>query len=95
MLRRFEPDRNSEMPSKLATELETYERELQSLLTNAPGKYVLIQGSTILSKWDTYEDAIQEGYRVCGLNQTFLVKKVEAFEFVHFNSRAVLPICHP
>jgi hypothetical protein len=51
------------------------------------GKYALIRGSEVLSTWSTYEDAIQEGYKVCGLNDRFLVKKIELFEQVHFNSR--------
>ncbi len=83
------------MQGRLATELQTYQRELPNLLANSQGKFVLIQASDILSVWDTYEDAIQEGYRVCGLDKPFLVKKIEAAEFVHFNSRSVTPVCHP
>lgn len=81
------------MPGTLANELETYRRELPTMLENAQGKFVLIQNSNVLSTWDTYEDAIQEGYKVCGLDTPFLVKKVEAVEFVHFISRNILPAC--
>lgn len=81
------------MPEYLEKELETYRRELPTLKDQS-GKYVLIRGSDVLGTWSTYEDAIQEGYRVCGLSTPFLVKKIEAFEQVHFNSRCIEQPCH-
>jgi hypothetical protein len=80
------------MPPTFEKELETYRRELPKF-TEQAGKFILIRDSEVLGVWSTYEDAIQEGYRVCGLKQPFLVKKIEAYEFVHFNSRSVEPIC--
>jgi hypothetical protein len=76
----------------LEKELETYQRELPTLKAQA-GKYVLISGEQVLSTWSSYEDALQEGYRVCGLDRRFLVKKIEPFPRVVFNSRSVQPVC--
>jgi hypothetical protein len=81
------------MPPTLEKELETYRRELPKLKEHV-GKYVLIREAEVLGTWSTYEDAIQEGYRVCGL-KPFLVKKIEVFETVHFNSRSIDPSCQP
>ena len=80
------------MASTLEKELSTYERELPSLKAQS-GKFVLISGDDVLSTWSTYEDAIQEGYRVCGLDRRFMVKKIEPYPHVLFNSRSVEPIC--
>ncbi len=81
------------MSEPLEKELETYRSELPNLKEQI-GKYVLIRDSQVLSVWSSYEDAIQEGYRVCGLKEPFFVKKIEAFEQVQFNSRDVDPLCH-
>ncbi|HXD86675.1 MAG TPA: hypothetical protein VN641_09285 [Urbifossiella sp.] len=81
------------MAPTLAQELETYQRELPSLEAQA-GKYVLISGADVLSTWSSYEDALQEGYRLCGLDKRFLVKKIELVPRVLFNSRSVQPVCH-
>jgi hypothetical protein len=72
-------------------ELETYRQEFPKLKEQA-GRFVLIRGSEVLGTWSTYEDAIQAGYQSCGLNP-FLVKKIEIFETIHFNSRSVDPTC--
>jgi hypothetical protein len=75
----------------LQKELATYKRELPNLLGRV-GKYVLIRGDQVLSVWEAYQDAIQEGYRVCGLDP-FLVKQIQAVEQVHYITRAVEPVC--
>ncbi len=80
------------MATTLESELATYERELHALKAQS-GKFVLISGQDVLSTWGTYEDAIQEGYRVCGLDRRFMVKKIEAYPRVLFNSRSVEPVC--
>lgn len=76
----------------LEKELETYRRELPKLIGH-PGKYVLIRDGETLGVWSAYEDAIQEGYRVCGLNP-FLVKKIEDEEHICVITRAIQPVCH-
>ncbi len=80
------------MAPTLEKELETYKRELHTLKAQS-GKFVLISGDEVLSTWSSYEDAIQEGYRVCGLDRRFLVKKIEPYPRVLFNSRSVEPVC--
>jgi hypothetical protein len=80
------------MTKMLEKELETYRKELPNLKDRS-GKFVLIRGSEVLSVWSSYEDAIQEGYKVCKLDTPFLVKKIEAFEAAHFNSRMVVAAC--
>ena len=79
------------MAASLEKELETYRQQFLKLKEQV-GRYVVIRGSDVLGTWGTYEDAIQAGYQSCGLSP-FLVKKIEAFEKVHFNSRSVDPTC--
>ena len=80
------------MATTLELELATYERELHTLKAQS-GKFVLISGQDVLSTWGTYEDAIQEGYRVCGLDRRFMVKKIEAYPRCSVNSRFVETAC--
>jgi hypothetical protein len=75
----------------LETELATYERERPQLLDRA-GKYVLIKGENVVSTWETYRDAIQEGYRVF-LLEPFLVKKIQVQEVPHHFTRDIKPVC--
>ncbi len=75
----------------LEKELATYQRNLATLLEKA-GKYVLIHGDDVASFWETYQDAIQEGYRLFGL-EPFLVKQIQAVEVVHIITRPVQPVC--
>lgn len=75
----------------LEKELATYKRELSRIVDQA-GKFVLIHGDDIVSTWETYQDAIQEGYRIFRL-EPFLVKQIEAEERVHYISRHLNPIC--
>ena len=75
----------------LEKELETYRTRLPELAASE-GKFVLIQGDQISGIFDTYADAIKEGYGKFGLNP-FLVKQIQAIERVQFVSRFVDP-CH-
>jgi hypothetical protein len=75
----------------LEKEVETYHRELPNLLANA-GKYVLIHKESVISWWDSYTDALQEGYRLFGL-EPFLVKQIQAVEPVHHVTRDLGPAC--
>jgi hypothetical protein len=75
----------------LEVELATYHRELPALLPHA-GKYALVHQDQISGLWATYSDALQEGYRLFGLDP-FLVKKVQAAEAVHRFTRGVEPVC--
>ena len=75
----------------LEKELATFQRELPNLL-NRVGKYALVQGDSLISVWDTYEDALQEGYKLFGL-KPFLVKQIQAVELVHCMTRGVPVTC--
>ena len=76
----------------LDRELETYRREFPKLKDQV-GKFVLIQGDNVLSVWSTFDDAIQQGYRECGIDQPFLIKKIEDIESVHFQTRLIEVPC--
>jgi hypothetical protein len=71
----------------LEKERETYKTKLPELLANE-GKFVLIHDDTVIDVYDSYEDAIKEGYGKFGLTP-FLVKQIESTEQVHFISRFV------
>lgn len=75
----------------LEKELETYKQKLSELAADE-GKYVLIKGDKVVSVYDTYADALKEGYDKFGL-ETFLVKKIEAVEQVQYITRNVLFSC--
>ena len=71
----------------LEKEMETYTAKLPELLSHE-GKFVLIQDDRVVDVYDSYEDAIKEGYAKFGLSP-FLVKQIEWSEQVHFVSRFV------
>lgn len=73
----------------LEKELETYKTKLPELAASE-GKFVLIQGDQVAGIFDTYADAIKEGYGKFGLDP-FLVKQIHAIERVQFVSRFVDP----
>jgi hypothetical protein len=75
----------------LEKELETYKSKLSELAASE-GKFVLIHGDQLLGTYDTYSDAIKEGYEKLGL-KPFLVKQVQAVERIQLVSRFVTP-CH-
>lgn len=78
-------------PLALEKELETYRRELPTLLAQE-GKYVLIHGDKVAGIWDTYEDALKAGYQEFGL-KPFMVKRIQWAETVQNFTRDIL--CHP
>ena len=45
----------------LDKELDTFRNNLSHLLAQ-PGKFVLIHGDAVAGVWDTYQQAIEEGY---------------------------------
>jgi hypothetical protein len=75
----------------LEKELEKYRRELPKLLESV-GEYVLIRDDNVISVWATYEDALQEGYRLFGL-EPFLVKQILVAEKVHHINRDIKFAC--
>ena len=61
----------------LATELETFHRELPRLLDDGEaGRFAVLKGAQVVSTWDTYRDAIQYGYEKFGV-EPFLVQPID------------------
>ena len=75
----------------LDRELETYKNKLSELKANE-GKFVLIKGTDVVDTFDSYEDAIKEGYKKFKL-EPFLVKQIHSIEKIQFITRFVTPIC--
>ena len=75
----------------LEKEMETYKAKLPEFQANE-GKFVLIHGDQVIDFYDSYEDAIKQGYVRFKL-EPFLVKQIHSMEQVQFISRLVDP-CH-
>ena len=73
----------------LDSEKRTYDAHLGEW-GNYQGKYVLIRGSEVVGFFDTYSDAITQGYERFGLDQ-FLVKQVDSTHRVQYVTRLVHP----
>jgi len=76
----------------LETEIETYKRALPTLI-KSEGKYALVIGDKLVDVFETYDDALREGYRLREL-EPFLVKQVHLVEQVQFISREIDAPCH-
>jgi hypothetical protein len=76
----------------LERELRTYEAK-KAELEQHQGKYVLIHGDMIVDVIDTYPDAIRQGYRQFGVNDPFLVKRIEIPETAQTITRLLSPAC--
>ncbi len=75
----------------LDTEVATYNAHLPELLQDV-GRFVLIKGTGVSGIFDTYGDALKEGYEKFKL-EPFLVKRIMPAEQISFISRSVVP-CH-
>ena len=72
----------------LDSELATY-AEKQDELEAHQGKFVLVHGDCIVEIFDTYADAISHGYRLYGVREPFLVKRIEIPETAQTITRLV------
>lgn len=72
----------------LENELAVYKAKLPEL-KGSEGKFALVHGDEV-DVFDTYEDAIKQGYHAYGL-EPFLVKQIQTIEQVQFVSRLVTP----
>jgi hypothetical protein len=62
----------------LETELLTYRRELDRLLTDGEaGRFAVIYGTQVAGTWNSYHDALEWGYERYGLGTPFMVRKVD------------------
>jgi hypothetical protein len=82
----------SEKKEPLAIELETYRKLLPSLLAQQ-GKFVVVTNTRLVGTYDTYADALQQGYSVRGL-EPFLVKKISGTEEIAYFTRDIRSKCH-
>ena len=74
----------------LEKELEIYNKQLPSFLSQHKGKFVLIIGEAVIDFYGAYEDAIKEGYKQAK-SEPFLVKKIQETEQVHSFTRPLTP----
>ena len=76
----------------LDKELETYQNKLPELDAHE-GKFVLIQGETVIGIYAAYEDALKAGYEHCGIDKPFLVKQIRSVEHVQIITRILDLVC--
>lgn len=76
----------------LEKEFEAYQNKLgdSEWVDQNQGKYVLIKNDTVIQTFDSYSDALYEGYRQFGLS-TFFVKQVRDTDHAHATSRMLVP----
>jgi hypothetical protein len=67
--------REMNMSTELAKELETYNAHKADLLKDT-GKFVLVHGDKLAGVYDTYADALREGYKQFQL-KPFMVKQIQ------------------
>lgn len=75
----------------LERELATFQRLLPTLAAEE-GRFALIAGDDLLGIFDTYTDALSEGYRMRGL-EPFLVKRIATVEVISYFTRDLRPSC--
>jgi hypothetical protein len=73
----------------LEKELETYKNNLADLAQHE-GKFVLIHGDKVVDIFDSYQDALRQGYRDFGVD-SFLVRQIHAVEQVQQITRWTRP----
>ena len=74
---------------ELIEESRTYETHVSEWASHE-GEFVLIRGSEVIGFFETYEEALSQGYQRFGL-VPFFVKKVLQQHQGHFVSRLVAP----
>jgi hypothetical protein len=65
-------------PKEIEREIQTLQRDYTAIMENE-GKFVLIQGDSVVAYFDSYTEAINEGYKRFGLDN-FLVRQVRTHE---------------
>jgi len=78
------------MNKDLGANLKAFEEQLPKLLEENCGRFAVGIAGDKFTCWDTYPDAIQDGYKKYELNP-FLVKKVERFEIPLFMGGPIDP----
>lgn len=75
----------------LENEKETYREKLPEL-EQYEGKWVVIHGDTVVDVFDTYSDALRQGYRQFGTEDPFMVKRIERPETAQSITRLMDPV---
>lgn len=76
----------------LEKESETYQRELPALQAHE-GKFMLIQGDGVVDVFDSYEDAVKDGYNRFGVDTPFMVKQILTVERIQYMTRDITFPC--
>jgi hypothetical protein len=80
----------SERKNELDREIKVYEKVKDRLIGEGKlGKFALIGSDEYVGEWDSYEDALKAGYQKFGLENRFLVKKIEGIEGLLFFTRDI------
>jgi hypothetical protein len=69
---------------RLCRELEFYAAHKGEWLRQHEGEYVVVQRTTILGFFQSWEQALRSGVLAFGVREDFLVKQVLALEPVYF-----------
>jgi Mg2+ and Co2+ transporter CorA len=74
-----------ETTTPLMAELEVFEKHREDWSKAHLGKYVVVQGDTVIDKFfDEYADAFKTGIEKFGIGRSFLVKQIWKTEPVYF-----------
>lgn len=80
------------MRQDLKLENETYSKHLTELIASSEGRYALVVGERLIGTYETYADAVQQGYKEAGLEVPFLVRKVSLVgDSAHFSRPLIVP----
>jgi hypothetical protein len=72
-----QPERPTQCPHPLATELEVFYRALPRWLAEGEaGRYAVVKGTEICGTWDSFRDGLQYGYERFG-GGPFLTQKID------------------
>jgi len=77
----------TEATNPIATELDYFRRHRQDW-EGREGEYVLIKGEKTVGFFPSYDEALGQGYKECGL-EPFLVKQISIAERTFFISRNI------
>lgn len=75
----------------LEQEKQTYKERLGEL-EQYEGKFVLIHGEDVVDVFDSYSDALRQGYRDFGADEPFLVKRIQRPEAAQSITRLFDPV---
>ena len=68
----------------LEVELNMFEANRLEWVKAHSGKFVVVQGKTVLGFFDQWEDGVKAGYTKFGVSHPFLVKEVFERDRVYF-----------